>query len=52
MVIAGNKIERLIEDAQPGAKALVRVLVRRMSDLNERIEVCPLTGKFRVAGAA
>lgn len=52
VVIAGHKIERLIEDAEPGTKALVRVLVRRLGDINERIEVCPLTGKFRISGPA
>jgi CRP-like cAMP-binding protein len=52
IVIAGSKIERLIENAEPGAQALVRVLVRRMADLNDRIETCPVTGKFRVIGTA
>ena len=27
-------------------------LVRRLGDINERIEVCPLTGKFRISGPA
>jgi len=50
--IQGGHIERLVGEAEPGLKALVRVLVRRMNDINERIEVCPVTGKFRVRGDA
>ncbi len=46
--IQGGHIERLVGEAEPGLKALVRVLVKRMNDLNERIEVCPVTGKFRI----
>lgn len=48
--IQGGHVERLMEEADPAVKALVRVLVRRMNDLNQRIEVCPVTGKFRIAG--
>jgi CRP-like cAMP-binding protein len=51
IVITGDKIEKLIADAEPGLKALVRVLVRRLGDLNDRIEVCPLSGRFRLKDA-
>lgn len=51
VVITGNKIETLIAEAEPGLKALVRVLVRRLGDLNDRIEVCPVTGRFRMKSA-
>lgn len=50
--ISGNKIERLLESTEPGVKALVRILVRRMNDLTDKIETCPLTGKFRIKDAA
>ncbi len=52
VTIEGGQIERLIGDAEPGLRALVRVLVRRMRDLNERIEVCPETGRFMIRSDA
>ena len=50
VTIQGGQIERLLATAEPGLKALVRVLVKRMDDLNERIEVCPVTGRFKIRG--
>lgn len=46
--ISGGDMERLIANAEPGVKALLRVLVRRLNDLNGRIEECPESGNFRV----
>jgi CRP-like cAMP-binding protein len=48
VLITGDKLENLVASAEPGLKALVRVLVQRMADLNDRIETCPMTGKFRI----
>ncbi len=50
--IQSNHIERLMARAEPGLKGIIRVLIRRISDINERIEVCPQTGRFRIKGDA
>lgn len=46
--VSARDLERLIANAEPGIKALLRVLVRRLNDLNGRIEDCPETGKLRI----
>ena len=50
--ISGGDMDRLLHNAEPGVKALLRVLVRRLNDLNEKIEECPETGKFRIKADA
>lgn len=48
ILVSARDIEQLIGNAEPGVKALLRVLVHRLTDLNGRIEECPETGKLRV----
>lgn len=48
VVITGSMIERMIEDTDPGVRALVRILVTRLRDILDHIEVCPVTGRFRL----
>ncbi len=48
--IQSNHIERLMARAEPGLKAIIRVLIHRMTEITDRIEVCPQTGKFRIKG--
>jgi CRP/FNR family transcriptional regulator, cyclic AMP receptor protein len=50
--ISGSDMDRLMGNAEPGVKALLRVLVRRLQDLNEKIEECPETGRFRIKADA
>ncbi|MBI1777348.1 MAG: cyclic nucleotide-binding domain-containing protein [Proteobacteria bacterium] len=51
VVLTTGNLEKLLEDATPGVAALMRTLVRRLTELNDRIEVCPETGRFRIPAA-
>lgn len=48
VLVSAGDLERLIANAEAGTRALLRVLVRRLDDLNSRIEECPETGTLRV----
>ncbi len=50
-VLTTSNLEKLLEDANPGVAALLKTLVRRLSELNDRIEVCPETGRFKMIEA-
>jgi CRP-like cAMP-binding protein len=51
VVLTTGNLEKLIEGANPGVAGLLKTLVRRLSEINERIEVCPETGRFRMVGS-
>lgn len=50
--ISGGDMERLMGNAEAGVRALIRVLAQRLRDLNDKIEECPETGKFRIKAEA
>jgi CRP-like cAMP-binding protein len=50
VVLTSANLEKLVEGASPGVAALIKTLVRRLSEINERIEVCPESGRFKMAG--
>jgi len=49
VVLTTGNLEKLLEGTNPGVAALLKTLVRRLSEINERIEVCPETGRFKMA---
>jgi CRP-like cAMP-binding protein len=51
VLLTTANLEKLMEDANPGVAALIKTLVRRLNELNDRIEVCPETGRFRMVEA-
>jgi CRP-like cAMP-binding protein len=49
VVLTSGNLEKLLEGTNPGVAALIKTLVRRLSEINDRIEVCPETGRFKMA---
>jgi CRP-like cAMP-binding protein len=46
VVLTSGNLEKLLEGTNPGVSALLKTLVKRLTELNDRIEVCPETGRF------